>query len=256
MVDLPDRGVHRHQQPLPTPQLRHVAQQHQGAVDLAPQEQGDDPGQDGDVARPLDLLDHGHLERHQGLNRLGPEPQILEPATGDRAPEPEAVEGRHGIGRRVHDPGVAIEHQRTVADPGGDLGDRVLEGKGEDPLADHLSQPLEDVQVGQLQITEGAVPDPGCLPRHHRDHPILMAHGNGQHLGSGGRRRQLDLALDDDLVPVGPAHHRPLLHRHEAADLVVAVHRLGRRRPDLAQAHELAPLALTDRGEQEHVGEA
>ena len=50
VVDLLDRGVLRHQQPVPAAKLRHVAQQHHGPVDPAAVEQRDEIGHSG--ARP------------------------------------------------------------------------------------------------------------------------------------------------------------------------------------------------------------
>ena len=82
---------------------------------------------------------------------------VVEPELGEAQPDgvgadADAVQRRHGVRRGVAHPGVLVEHHHAVADArrGAGVADRAA--VGERALGDHRREPLEDADVGALQL--------------------------------------------------------------------------------------------------------
>ena len=136
VVDLADRRVLRQQQPVPAAQLGDVADEHDRPGHRAVVEQRDAADQHRHVRRPLDLLGdrrpHGERRPHEALV----EPELAEAQPLGVGVDADAVQGRHGVRRRVLDAPGGVEQDHAVADARGLLAlARPRAAKGNSPAA-------------------------------------------------------------------------------------------------------------------------
>ena len=150
------------------------------------------------------------------------------------------------LGERVLDPHLAVEHDARRRRRGAGRRCRLSSwSKGNSPAGDHPGEPVEDLDVGALELA-GLAPEGG--------RGLLGEHGDGApswRTGMPSTRtrsfngRTTQLALEQLAVGVAPGRRRRARSAGEhAADPVAAVDGLGGGRPDLGEHDELVVLAV------------
>ena len=104
-------------------------------------------------------------DRVGGRDHAVVEAELAEAQALGVAVDADPVQGRHAVGRGVLHPGRRIEEDHAVADAGRLLGLGVLGVEREVARHDHPGEPVEDVDVGPLELTglpaERRAPTPG-----------------------------------------------------------------------------------------------
>ena len=209
-------------------------------------------------APPFDLLGDrradGERRPHQ-RSRRGPARRSAAPRRW-RAPRCGAAPTRRWA--TCTPPAAArIEEDHPVADARRLLGLDVLGVEREVAGRDHAGEPVEDGDVGALELTGLAAERRRRLPGEHPDHLAVAAHRDAEHPHPLLQGRDGGLALDDLAEPEGTGDERPLLLVDGGADPVGPVDGLRGARPDLPEHEEAVAVLRVDGGrEQQEVGEA
>ena len=166
MVDLPDGGVLGQQQAVAPAQLGDVAQQDDGAGDGGGVDERDATQGDGGLRAPLELDGDGQRALVGAPDGRLVEAEVPEAHALRVGVDAEPVQGRDAVRGRLLDPHLGVEDHHAVADAGQGVGVGVLPLEGEPAGGDHLGEPVEDVDVGALELArltpEGAIRWPCC----------------------------------------------------------------------------------------------
>ena len=248
VVDLADRGVLGQQQPVPAPQLGHVAGEHDRAGHRAVVDQRDAADEHGHVGLPLELLgDRRPRSRTPSRTRLSSRPSSPKRSPSVLACTPMRCSADTPFGD-VYSTRPAASRRITPSPTRGassvSASSRV---EGEVAGRDHAGEAVEDVDVGALELAGLATERRRRLPGEHADHLAAAAHRDAQHPHPLLERGDGGLALDDLAEPERPGDERPLLLVDDRADPVGPVDGLGGGGPDLRRARGTArrPAAST-----------
>ena len=205
VVDLADRRVLAHQQPVALAEVGDVTEQEHPAGDLVGRQDRHALAQQHDVGSLLELLD----DRHAGLERPAHD-VVVEAELGEAHPhgvgvDADAVHRRVGVRRQVADPRVGVDDEHTVADSRRRRGvDDSRSGVRKRAVGDHRREAVEQRQVLALQLAGDASGLLDPLPGHHGDRVVAVAHRDGEH------PRRVVLLLDGDVAlgDLAGAQHR------------------------------------------------
>ena len=144
--------------------------QHDRAGHRAVVEQRDAADEHGHLGPALELLGDRRGDRERGAHERVVEAELAEAQALGVGVHADAVQRRHGVGRRVLDPPGGIEEDHAVADAGRLLGLGVLGVEREVARGDHPGEAVEDVDVGALELAGLAAERRRRLPGEHADH--------------------------------------------------------------------------------------
>ncbi len=129
----------------------------------------------------------------------------------------------------------------------------VLLAEGEVAGGDHRREPVEHLEVGELELPRLGPVGLGRLAGEHGDDRALVTHGDAHDPDASLEPRALDVALDDFAALERLRDEWSLLGGAHFADEVGVVDRLARRRADVAEHDELVNAG---RHIEHQVGEA
>ena len=129
-----------------------------------------------DVGLALELLGDRRADREGRVDERVVEAELAEAQALGVGVHADAVQRRHAVRRRVLHPAGGIEEDHAVADAGRLLGLGVLGVEREVAGRDHAGEPVEDVDVGALELAGLAAERRRRLAGEHADHLAAAAH--------------------------------------------------------------------------------
>ena len=156
MVNLPDGGILRQQQPVPAANVSHVAHENKSSRELPPSDERNATEQKRRVGTALDLLDDGQPRCEGVVDQSRLEAEGAEGCPVDGAHNADAVQRAHSIRRGEADAPPVVDHDHAIPHPGRVLDRQIVIGEREDAIGHHQRQTFEQVEVDALERSPAA----------------------------------------------------------------------------------------------------